>query len=348
MKRPLLLLLILLVLTLTQCSGTDWLTSDILTEHTPDSTAINPDSRYIVVVGDIQSYTVDPSKMPYFKASMDWLAMQQSFFGNIDAVIQVGDITNDNTEAEWNRAVIAMRPVATMIPTIAVPGNHDYDWLRGEGDDFKLITSRESSGFDSHPLPIARGMAIVDRFDSTSRHNAVYSLTIAGRRTHIVALEFAPRREVVEWAGRHIAANPSTDCYLLTHEWLTPKGELAERGGWCDGPSQFAQDSTVMTPGEVFRQIVEPYDNLIAVICGHHQFVKYLETPNAAGRPVPQILFNLQYQENGGNGMLQLWELPAGSDSVYTRVYNTISRLHHPVSITHVNFSRARAATDKH
>lgn len=338
-----LLLTALLALLLSAC-GSDWPEKSILTVQTPDSVAINPRSHYVVVLGDIQSYTMGPEYMPYFKASMDWLLLQQSFFGNIDAVLQVGDVTNDNDETEWNRALLTLRSVAQRVPVIAVPGNHDYDCAKEADDNYKLIPSRSSSGFDSHLLPVASSMAVIDTYEAGSRHNAIYSLSIGGRRANVVALEFGPRREVVEWARRHIASNTSTDCYLLTHEWLTPKGELSQRDGWCDGVSQFSTDNSVMSPSEVFHAIVEPYDNVIAVICGHHQFVRYLETPNAAGRPVPQMLFNLQYQENGGDGMLQLWELPEGSDSVYTYVYKTIERFHHPDFETRINFSRSRAA----
>lgn len=338
-----LLFALALAVLLSGCNASDWPEESILALETPDSVAINPRSHYIAVIGDIQSYTMGSEFMPYFKASMDWLVIQQSFFGNIDAVLQVGDMTNNNDETEWNRALLALRGVAMRMPVIAVPGNHDYDWAKEDGDLYKLIRSRASSGFDSHSLPVSTAMTVVDTYDAGSRHNAVYSLTIGGRRACVVAMEFGPRRAVVEWARRHIAANPSVDFYILTHEWLTPKGAVSLRQTWCDGVSQFATDESVMSPGEIFQSIVKPYDNVIAVICGHHQFVKYLESPNDVGRPVPQMMFNLQYQDNGGNGMLQLWELPQGSDSVYTYVYKTIERFHHPDFATRISFSRARA-----
>ena len=42
--------------------------------------------------------------------------------------------------------------------------------------------------------------------------------------------------------------------------------------------------------------------------------------------PVPQILFNLQYQDNGGDGLIQLWESPNNSNVVNISAYDTFNR----------------------
>lgn len=87
------------------CSRTDWFNEPMAVVAEPDTIGMNPMSRYLVVVGDIQEYTQSPDEyMSYFRQSMDWLVVQQSFFNNIDAVVQVGDITNGNFEWQWNNA----------------------------------------------------------------------------------------------------------------------------------------------------------------------------------------------------------------------------------------------------
>lgn len=328
----------------TSCSNDDsWIDEQSSAEWTPDSTGINPMSRYLVVVGDIQVYTMTPDFMNYFMASMEWLRMQQSFFNNIDLVVQVGDITDSNLGWQWGYAMLAMRPVAEAMPMIAVTGNHDYTWLRESGDRFTFITSRESTLLNEYKLPVNRAMAIVSSFEPGKRDNVIYRVNLGGRMSHIIALEFGPRPEVVEWARRHIASNPLVDCYLVTHEWLSPRNEMVT---WNKSYAlkQFGSEALATGPDQIWERIVKPYDNVITVLCGHNNFVRYIELTNDAGRPVPQMLFNLQYQDNGGDSMLQLWEFPQESDSVYTYVYNTMQRLHHPDPATRITFSRSRAA----
>ncbi|MCM1029143.1 MAG: metallophosphoesterase [Pseudoflavonifractor sp.] len=331
----------LLAAILTGCSESDWAAEQVITDPKPDYEAINPRSHYVAVIGDIQEYTCKPELMRYFKGSVEWLIIQQSFFGNIDAVFQVGDLTDNNVEMEWNRALLTLDPLADLIPTIAITGNHDYDWAKTE-EDYNYISSRQSSLFDSHNLPVATGMSIMNVYEIGSRANAIYRLTIGGREAHVVALEFAPRPEVVEWARCHVAAYPETDIYLLTHEWLNGKGERID---WNNSYAkmQFKTREKALAPEDIWKALVVPYDNVIAVICGHNSFQQAREDVNDAGRMVPQILFNLQYQENGGDSMLQLWEFPEGSDSVYTHIYNTLGGYHHPDASTRFNFSRRRA-----
>lgn len=297
----------------------------------------------MAVVGDIQTYTYNNPLMPYLKASMEWIEFQHGYYGNFDLVAQTGDLTETNTDPEWNRALLVMRPVAGIIPTVAVTGNHDYDWLRESEDNFADITSRESSRFNNHLLPVAPALRIVSLFEQGRRDNAIYQAQIGGRAAYVVALEFAPRPEAVEWARRHIASTPGTDTYLLTHEWLDPKGQRI-RWNSSYARRQFHDRALATAPEDIWQAIVKPYDNVIAVICGHNSFMQAREDKNEAGRMVPQILFNLQYQTNGGDSMIQLWEFPDGSDSVKVRVYNTMGRYFITDSLTSFSFSRARAA----
>ncbi len=339
MSRIIHLLLGLVILS--SCSGDDW-ASGFGDDPSADTIAIIRKSTYMAVVGDIQTYTYDASLMPYFKASMEWLTTQHDCFDNIDMVIQVGDLTDNNAATEWSRAIIVMRPVAEKIPMIAVTGNHDYDWQRTNDENFALINSRLSSRFNQYLLPLAPRLKLVSLFEAGRHDNAIYQAELGGRLSQFIALEFAPRPEAVEWARQHIEANPSMDTYIITHEWLY---RSAVRLDWGNSYAkrQFSDPSLATDPETMWKTIVKPYDNVIAVICGHNSFMEVREDLNDAGRKVPQILFNLQYQPNGGDSMLQLWEFPAESDSVKIRVYNTMAQTFCPDSLTSYSFSRARA-----
>lgn len=326
------------------CSHGDdnWLEVDDVSKL-PYHPYLNPTSRYIVVIGDIQEYTSNADFMNRFSASMDWLRYQQWVSGNIDVVLQVGDLTNDNADWQWRYGLLAMRPVAESMPMIAVTGNHDYTWQRTD-DNYLFISDRKSTLFNQYLLPIHRDMTLVETFEPGRRENALYSLSIGGRKSFILALEFATPPAAVEWAEKLLKAHPDTDFYLVTHEWLNSNGSFVG-----DAESyarrQFHDPARAATPREIWSKIVYPYNNLIAVICGHNGFVQWLFSPNAEGRLVPQILFNLQYQENGGNSLIQLWEMPQGSDSVHTSVFHVESEL--PLDDIHTKVSFSRSPLDR-
>lgn len=109
----------------------------------------------------------------------------------------------------------------------------------------------------------------------------------------------------------------------MTHEFLTGKGERISSSSYT---SQQLKNTTWNSPEQVWQQLVKDNDNIFCVLCGHNGFFTYLMSDNASDRSVPQILFNLQYLENGGDGWVQLWEFPQNSDSVNVILYNTLRR----------------------
>ena len=60
-----------------------------------------------------------------FTAQTAWLATQAQRM-NIRYVVHLGDIVNNNTAFEWERAATAMSLLDGRLPYALVPGNHDY------------------------------------------------------------------------------------------------------------------------------------------------------------------------------------------------------------------------------
>ena len=90
------------------------------------------------------------------------------------------------------------------------------------------------------------------------------------------------------------------------------------------------RNTTVTTPRQLWENLISENDNIVCLLCGHNGFSAHLTTLNKSGRDVEQILFNLQYQANGGDGWVQIWEFPKDKDYATVEVYNTITRQFHP------------------
>lgn len=310
-------LLILLVLDAIYFVGCNQISDSIIDDYIdiePDP-IINPTSDYIVIIGDIQEYTNNSDFYPYLTYSLDWIRSQNSYFDNIKCILQLGDITNDNYDWQWDMASTAFDHLKDEVKYAWCTGNHDYAWTNF------CITERESSLYHRMRLSSKLKNNIISSFEENCPINIIFENKIGNNQIFIIMLEFGPRPEVIDWALKQVQTNPEKMFILCLHEYLTFEGELVQ-SGYSFASQQF-KGVKYTEPEYVWSNLIKPNDNIICVVCGHNAFYEYLETPNNAGRLVPQIEFNLQFEENGGNSMLMLMEFSKQNRQVDIKVYNT-------------------------
>lgn len=283
---------------------------------------LKDDSEYIIVLGDLQSYTNIPDYYSYYENTMNWIWSQQQHGKNIKCVLQTGDVTENNLRSQYDVFLEFTNPTAEVLPYISCPGNHDYDWVDGS-----LIMDRNSTLFSEYTQFESVTSSIEARFEPGRMENIIVRNFINNRRYDIISLEFGPRKEVVEWVKQHVQSHPERKYILMTHEHLSSKGERVSNRAY--SKSQM-RNTTTTTPEELWQELVKLNDNIVSVLCGHNGFSTHLFSTNDNGRDVAQVLFNLQYQANGGDGWIQIWEFPRDSDVVNVDVYNTITRKFHP------------------
>lgn len=280
----------------------------------------NPQSDYMAVIGDVQSYVSESRYIPYFQQSMSWLAGQKRLGANIVSMLFVGDLTDNNSHAQWCVFKDCSSLASGDIMMVAVSGNHDYDWNR-KGDRYDGIRDRRTCHLTQYASTPLLQENIEEAFTLDSIDNIVVRQELAGRRIDIVALEFGVRPEVLARVARHVSSHPERRYIVMTHELLNRNGTFVQNSySW----SQFHDYSPCSTPEDVWEHLVYPNDNVIAMVCGHNGFAAVnTEKINVAGRAVPIVLFNLQYLDNGGNGLVQLWEFPRDTNDVVLRVVDT-------------------------
>lgn len=294
---------------------------DINALQMPDGILV-ANSQYLAVIGDIQEYTVSDDMSVFLIKTCNWLRSQQMHFNCFSCVLQNGDITWSNADYQWNVADKAFRYLGQDLIYIPSTGNHDYTW-----DKNSQISDRNSTKFNSLKSISALRRQPKAQFEQNRLDNIIVTVRVGEDSISIIVLEFGPREEAVTWADSIVRANPNKKYILMTHEWMTRTGERINEGSYADMQMPNISHST---PQEIWDKMVYPNDNILCVLCGHNGFCKYLYTPNKAGREVCQILFNLQYQEHGGDGMIQLWEFPKDETAINISVYNTIRRELHP------------------
>ena len=126
-------------------------------------------------------------------------------------------------------------------------------------------------------------------------------------RILIIAVEFAPRDEVLSWA-RELVATPRFKDHtviLITHSYLTGfDSKRITKEGYKITPSNTGEG--------IWQKLVQPSANIRLVLCGHYATPNerldyttgFRTDKNAAGHDVHQMMFNCQALGGGmsGNG----------------------------------------------
>lgn len=291
----------------------------------PTPLAFVPGSWTLAVLPDTQYYA--RSYPEVFEAQTKWIA-ENAHDLNIKYVLHLGDITADNLEPQWQVAKRAMSRLDGVVPYALVGGNHDYG-PRGNS------ANRESFINDYFPVaayekwPTFGGAMEPGKIDNT------YHLFEAGGRKWIVlALEWAPRDEVVAWADDVLSAHPERFGILITHAYLSSDNT---RYDWAKyGRKQSATPhnyklthppSTGNDGEELWQKLVCKHPRMVMTINGHvlQDGVGRLTSEGMHGNLVHQMLVNYQrMRPQQGNGFLRLYEFLPDGETIQVRSYSPV------------------------
>lgn len=272
----------------------------LFSTHMPAT--VEPGATYsIVVLPDTQHYA--QSYPEIFTRMTGWITAHAASL-NLAAVLHVGDITNNNSPAQWDNAFASMSLLNDVVPYVISIGNHDMVGPQGgvtrRGDT--LVNSYFSVDHARRYGNLA-GTLVPGRIEN---HYAL--LDIGSDRYLVISLEFAPPDEAVEWARRVAEQHPEYDVILLTHSYLSGSGRRSSN--MLNSPLAENPDTTVNTAATMWSKILYPLPNSFMVVGGHSApkapTVPYQLQRNAAGRRVFEFVFDWQDEPNGGSGWLGL------------------------------------------
>lgn len=303
----------------------------VIDEYAMGSPTLEDDSEYFIVFGDIQGYTVSSLTMAPYDKSINWILNQLDDGVKLKCILQDGDVSETNSEEEWERFRSSSIEVASRIPFFSSVGNHDYDRTPE-----RHILGRNTTKINDYARFSLTCESIVAYYEPESLENYIARVSINDKDVYILVLEFGVREEVLEWAKEYVSDHPNYLFLLMTHEWLTR--DLKRMSSESYAIWQIGRVSSFSTPEQVWKSLVWPNDNIVCVLCGHTGFAGTLFSENQNGRKVPQILFNLQHLEKGGNGIIQIWRFDSQSDSVRICAFDTINKKWYMPDSTAVSF----------
>lgn len=269
----------------------------------------------VVIVPDIQNYTHLEERFKYLNSIADYYHENSNQF---DAILQVGDLTNNNQEWQYENAFLQFfSKFSENDQMIFCLGNHDY------GTNGK--SEVRMSNLPRHMMP-----SYDIRMEDTKWDNYVKYIKLGGKRYGVLVLEFCTRNETLQWANGVIANDAATPYIILTHVFLDQNGEMFDASNnnivnKGSSHKKYKMDGEYKNDSrEIFDKIIYSNPNVKLVICGHCLTPNHINVHtenNAIGKPIHMIEVNYQHYTEGGLGYVGILDITG--DTYRIRSYST-------------------------
>lgn len=254
------------------------------------------------------------SKNEMFYSRIDWVIDHKDSL-DIPMVLHVGDLVNFNNYNHWEVASKGYDAFdRNHIPYAIALGNHDteavgvYSGSAAPGNVNQNLrkTYKFNSYFPLHRFENQRG-----RYEADKSDNAYYTFKVGDTNWLVLTLEFCPRMGAINWAGDVVKAYFDYNVIILTHYYLTPKGEIGDRNA---GYGDFS-------PQDMYNRLVRLYPNIKFVLSGHVSGSALRVDEGVEGNKIYQMLQNYQNDDFGG-GYIRLLTFDIDNATVSAEMYS--------------------------
>lgn len=296
-----------------------------------------PGTWTMAVLPDTQYYARDYPEV--FLRQTEWIAANKKEH-NIIFVAHEGDIVQNNNSSQWEQARTAMNVLNREgVPYALVPGNHDLG-RRGRADTRQTLMNDYFTAADY------KNSARFGLFEPEKMENSWHEIETPTGKFLLIALEFGPRDEVLEWANQVVGEHPGHRVIVVTHaylhadhkrnDWERDQDEPRNRGN----PKRYelSEHGSVNDGEDMWRKFVSRHSNIDLVLNGHvatgTDGTGYRLDEVGRDGQVHQILAN--YQDNprglsgtvlpprryGGGGFLRLMRFHPDGVNVQVESYS--------------------------
>jgi len=287
---------------------------------------IEPGSWTLAVLPDTQVYA---EFHPQIFTGQTQFLVDHAESLNIKCMLHEGDVTEHNNFVQWTRSLNSLSLLDGVVPYAVAPGNHDY----GPGGN---AANRDSMFND--PAFFGPGTAYANQptvggfFEPGKTDNSYHTFSAGGNDWLVLALEWAPRDEVVDWASQVTANHPDHLAMLVTHAYMyydNTRYDWESKGtaqSWSPHTYPVAQlpGETVNDGEQLWNKLVSQHENFRLVFSGHTlgDGTGFLSSEGIHGNVVHQMLANYQFKAQGGFGDMRLLEFLPDGETVAVRTYS--------------------------
>ncbi len=279
-----------------------------------------PGSWTLVLLPDTQVYSLRYPGL--FLSQTSWIVQNRERL-DLKCVLQLGDITNNNTVREWENARSALTLMDGKVPYVFCPGNHDY----GPSGDASTRDTRmnEYLPYSSYVnRPTFGGAMEKGKMDNTYQY-----FEAGGHQWIVIALEWAPRDETIAWANDVMSRHPDHYGIMITHAYMNNNDLRYDHND--QAHPQDYNPHHYRTPGgkndgqELWDKLIRKH-NFVFVFNGHvlGDGTGYMSDRNDQGKIVHQMLANYQMRELGGESYMRLLEFQPDGKTVQVKTYSPL------------------------
>ncbi len=290
------------------------------TRYFTDKEPVTDYAYSFAVIGDTQA-TVEQdvnNKTNKLSKLYDWI-LENKDEKKMEYVFGMGDITQNNTTAEWEHAQKQIVRLDGQIPYLLNRGNHDGVHEKEFTSFNKYISS------DSYRKQFETG----GYYDESNIDNTWITFSVGNIDYLVLALEFGIPDDVIAWANGVISSHPNHNVIITTHAFLSPDGDpITSQDSW--PPSVY--DSKFNNGDEIWEKLVSKHKNIVMVLCGHDSSEKIVmtQTKGDYGNTVTQILVDpdaLEHAE-GATGLVAMLYFSEDGKNVQVEYYSTVHEMY--------------------
>ena len=272
-----------------------------------DKESVNDYAYSFCIVGDTQKVTKHASGE--LIDIYDWITANAES-KKIKYVFGLGDITDTDTDSEWNTAYDAITTLNNVVPYSVIRGNHDGS----ENINRYFFNDDYTGNFGGF-------------YGEGSMENSWRKITVGDVKYLLITLDFGAKDEVLEWAGDIIESYPDHRVIISTHTYL-----------YADGTTVDAHDSGAPSIGgdefnngdEMWDKLISKYENIFLVLSGHIEsdYVITTQSVGEHGNVVTQMLVNPQGVDGdlGATGMISMLYFSEDGKTIAVETYSTVNQ----------------------
>lgn len=262
------------------------------------------------VVGDTQCINDSEQKRHYLETLYGWIADNVES-QKIKYVFGLGDITENQTDAEYTHAVENIKKLNGLVPYSLVRGNHD------NGNE-KFTTY---FGYEEYTSQIG------GHYNNSSLNNVWMEYSVGDIKYLVLALDYNPSTEVLAWACDVVEEHPEHNVIITTHGYLYRDGSRLNKTG---------NKLAVPDPNNgdvVWENLGKKYENISMILCGHDPTNEVVISTATGdnGNTVTQMLIDPQSMDKNfldlgmqAAGMVAMFYVSNSGSTIQIDYYSTI------------------------
>ena len=235
-------------------------------------------------IGDTQFLVerdVNNNTTQYASPIFDWI-VENKDEKNIQHVFGLGDITDNNSDAEWEYAATLYEKLGN--------GGVDYSLVSGNHDDYTTPAAKYNKYFGK----VSSFVNSIDGYFEEGHIENFYTKFDVGTHKYLViGLLYGAKDDVLEWANAVVAQNSDREVIVITHSLFNAAGEWALP----DTSAQTTTSRKELNNGiDIWDKFISQHSNIIIAAAGHisGDVIKAGKSVGVNGNVVNTFLINPQ------------------------------------------------------